>query len=492
MSTTGTTPSVLVIGAGFGGLAIALELREAGFTEFTVLERAADLGGVWRENTYPGAGCDIPSPLYSFSRAPNPRWPKRFSMGADIKDYLHAVVDRFRLDEHIVFGAEVTDAEFDEQRGQWVVRTGDGSLYRADVLVPATGQLSNPAMPDIPGLQRFAGPMFHSARWRHDCELAGKRVGVIGTGASAIQFVPAIQPDVERLTLFQRSAAWVVPKPDVTYRGWQHWLFAHVPLSQRIERLAVWLLCEFLALGLVDVPAVRSVIHRAGTRQRNRQVADPALRAKLAPNYEPGCKRVLFSDAYYPALARSNVDIRTESIAEITEHGVRTEDGTEHELDAVICGTGFKASDFLEQIRISGRGGRTLADTWDGGARAYLGMAVPGFPNMFVMYGPNTNLGVGSIVYMLESQARYIRAAVAELAKRPGRFEVRAEVENRYDRRLQRRLGRSVWTLCSSWYRNAAGRIVGNWPGTMTAYRWRTRRFRSSDYHFTATEDGAR
>lgn len=483
MSTSETThTSVLIIGAGFGGLAMALELEHAGIESYTLLEKADELGGVWRENTYPGAGCDIPSPLYSFSRAPNPYWPRRFSLRRDIKDYLERVADQRGIAPHIRFGVEVTDAEFDETLGHWQVRTAAGRTFTADVLVPAVGQLSRPAMPDIAGIDRFRGTAFHSAEWDHHCDVAGKRVAVIGTGASAVQLVPAIQPQAAELTLFQRSAAWVMPKPDVEYQRWQHRLFALVPVTQRLERFAIWLLCEVLALGLVDLPVVRNLAGRLAQRHLRAQVPDASLRDKLTPDYAPGCKRGLFSNDYYPALTRPNVDVVTQPISEITEHGVRTSDGVRHEADVIVYSTGFKASEFLQPMRVYGLGGRKLADVWSAGARAYLGMAVPGFPNMFLMYGPNTNLGVGSIVYMLESQARYIRKAVKALRDVPGCFDVRSDVEAAYDRKLQRRLGKSVWTMCSSWYRNAAGRITNNWPGTVSAYRSRTRRFRRADY----------
>jgi cation diffusion facilitator CzcD-associated flavoprotein CzcO len=477
--------TVVIIGAGFGGLAMALELRRAGIDSFTILEKATEVGGVWRENTYPGAGCDIPSPLYSFSSEPNPLWPKRFAKQPDIHDYLRSVVERRDIGSHIRFGTEVIDAEFDEAKNQWLVRTTTGETLAADVLVPAVGQLSRPALPDIAGIERFRGVAFHSAQWRHDSTVSGKRVAVIGTGASAIQFVPAIAPSIDHLTLFQRSAAWVFPKPDVDYRPWRHRLFRLFPAALKAERLAIWLLCEVMSLALVDIPALRPLLARIAQRHLHTQVADEELRAKLSPDYAPGCKRGLFSNDYFPALTRDNVRVVTESITEVTENGVRTADGVEHEVDVIVYGTGFKASEFLAPMRIHGRGGRKLSDVWAEGARAYLGMAVPDFPDMFLMYGPNTNLGVGSIVYMLESQARYIVQAVRSRAS-AGSLDVRSDVDRRYDRNLQRRLDRSVWTTCSSWYRNAAGRIVNNWPGTVSGYRVRTKRFRLADYRTTS------
>ncbi|MFJ1458353.1 flavin-containing monooxygenase [Nocardia sp. N2S4-5] len=478
-----TTPSVIIIGAGFGGLGMALELQRNGFGAFTILERAADLGGVWRENTYPGAACDVPSPLYSFSFEPRPDWPHRYSGRTDIHDYLRAIARKHRLLERIRFGAEVTEAAFDEAAGRWTVRTADGAVYTADVVVSAVGQLSRPRLPDIPGRETFAGPSFHSALWDHSVELTGKRVAVIGTGASAIQFVPAIQPEVARLTLFQRTAAWVVRRTDREYRPVHHALFRHVPGLRLAQRLWVWCFLEFLSLGLATFPPIRRIATWLGHRALRRDVPDPELRAELTPDYPVLCKRVLFSNEYYPALTQPNVDVVTTGIAEIVPGGVRTTDGEVHPADVIVYGTGFKGSEFLWPMRITGRGGAELDRAWIGGARAYLGMAVPGFPNLFLMYGPNTNLGIGSIVYMIECQARYIRQALAYLAAHPGRgLEVRAAVAREFDDHTQRRLQRTPWTGCSSWYRDAAGRITNNWPGTVTSYRLRTRRLNPADY----------
>ncbi|MFD5177959.1 flavin-containing monooxygenase [Nocardia sp. NPDC058379] len=486
-----TTPSIVIIGTGFGGLGMAMELQKAGFDRVTLLERAADVGGVWRENTYPGAGCDIPSPLYSYSYEPRTDWPKRFSEQPDIHAYLRGVAEKRGLIPKIRFGAEVTAAEFDDATGTWTVRTADGATITADILIPAVGQLSRPALPDIPGIDDFQGESFHSAEWNHEVDLTGKRVAVIGTGASAIQFVPAIQPKVERLTLFQRSAAWVLPKPDIEYRPWHHTVFASVPPIRLAERFAVWALCEFLSLGIVDVPAIRPLVTGIATRHLENQVQDPRLRAALLPDYPAGCKRGLFSNNYFPALTQPNAHVETSAISEILPDGLRTADGAVHSADVIIYGTGFKGTEFLWPMRITGRAGRELTDAWDGGARAYQGMTVPGFPNMFLIYGPNTNLGVGSIVYMIESQARYIRQAVQQIARHSGRvLDVRAEVAEAYDTRVQRRLERTPWTRCTSWYRTAAGRITNNWPGTVSSYRRGTRTFALSDYQVVpATAD---
>ncbi len=475
---------------------MALELQRAGFDNLLILEKSDAVGGVWRENTYPGAGCDIPSPLYSLSSEPNLSWTRRFSRQGEILAYLQTIADQRAITPRIRFGREVAEAKFDESTGRWQVWTTAGEHLESDVLVHAVGQLSRPALPRIAGIDSFDGPAFHSAEWDHTVELTGKRVAVIGTGASAIQLVPAIAPEVAELTLFQRSAAWVLRKPDTEYKPWQQTMFRRLPATRLAERFGIWLVCEGLSLSLVDVPVIRTLIARLGTRNLHAEISDPALRAALTPDYTPGCKRALFSNDYYPALARPNSRVVTDPIAEITPTGIRTADGVLHEVDAIVYGTGFRASEFLAQISIEGAGGVCLDAQWRDGARAYLGMAVPGFPNMFILYGPNTNLGGNSIVHMLESQARYITAMVSVLAERPGQFlEVRAEVEERFDAGLQKRLNRSVWTLCSSWYRTASGRISNNWPGTVSHYRLRTRRPKLADYHLhahTPLETGAR
>ncbi|MGO4202498.1 flavin-containing monooxygenase [Rhodococcus sp. TAF43] len=480
-------PSITIIGAGFGGIAMALELRRAGLTDITILEKGDDVGGVWRVNTYPGAACDVPSPLYSISSEPNPEWSRRFSEQPDILAYLRDIAERHQLRPLIRFGVTVIEAEFDEHVNRWSVRTADGEIVESDVLVTAVGQLSRPALPDIPGRETFAGPAFHSAEWNHDVDLAGRRVAVIGTGASAVQFVPAIAADVGRLTLFQRSAPWILPKPDRVYGDRHHRIFRSVPATLRGERLVTWGIFELLTVGLLDTRWRGGIAGALARRHLRKQVTDPALRAALTPDYEPGCKRMLLSDEYYPALTRGSVDVVVGAIDRIEPDGVRTVDGTLHPADVIIYGTGFAATEFLAPMKIRGRAGRSLDDAWSDGAHAYLGVTTAGFPNLFLMYGPNTNLGSGSIVYMLESQARHIAGLVEWLVEQPGcAVEVDAGVERRFDDRIQRKLADSVWSLCSSWYRTASGKITTNWPGTVTAYRRRTRRPDRRDFRITA------
>ena len=482
-------PSVIVIGAGFGGLGAAIELTRAGFPDVTILERAHELGGVWRENTYPGAGCDVPSPLYSYSFEPNPQWPRRFSMQSDIHAYMKAAATKYGLDGRIQYGTEVSSAEFDAEAGRWRVRTTTGEQLDANVLVPAVGQLSRPSWPNIAGIDSFRGPAFHSALWDHELDLTGKRVAVIGTGASAIQFVPQIQPGVAHLDLFQRTPPYIAPKLDKQYSPRHHRMFDRLPVTQRGERFAIWTMLEVITLGMTRVRPLGAVLQWICLRHLRSQVTDPVLLTKLTPDYPAGCKRVLFSDTYLPALAQPNVDVITESVSEITPDGVRTADGVEHPADVIIYGTGFAAKDFLAPITICGVDGRDLQQMWAEGARAYLGMALPGFPNMFLMYGPNTNLGAGSIIYMLEAQARYIRQAVERIARAgPAYLEVRPEVEARYDDEVQARASRSVWSMCTSWYRNANGRVVTNWPGLVSEYYRRTKRLDDTDFQLTRIE----
>lgn len=485
MDTISTT--ALIVGAGFGGVAMAIELRRAGIHDFVVLEKSSRIGGVWRDNTYPGSGCDVPSPLYSFSFARNRSWPRRYSAQPDIHAYLERTAAEFGVLNHVRFSSEVATAEFDETTGTWQVRTTGGEQFSTRVFIPATGQLSRPAYPPIPGIDSFEGTSFHSAQWNHDCDLTGKRVAVVGTGASAIQFVPRIQPQVDTLKVFQRSAQYIMPKRDHDYTTWHRRILRLAPL-QALDRLSFWLYAEFAQLCLSKWRAFTPLFLTQARKHLREQVADETLRQRLTPDYELGCKRVLFSNDYLPSLTRSNVELVTERITELTPTGVRTADGVEHPVDVIIYATGFAALELLAPMKVHGLGHRPLSRAWSEGARAHLGITVPGFPNMFLMYGPNTNLGGGSIIYMLESQARYIRDAVRRLTRHPGRYlDVRAEAEQRWDDEVQGRLARSVWTRCSSWYRNEHGRVVSNWPGRTREYRRRTRAVDLADFHVYAT-----
>ncbi|MDN5759595.1 MAG: NAD(P)/FAD-dependent oxidoreductase [Tomitella sp.] len=481
----------VIIGAGLGGMAIALELARAGHEDVLIIERADDVGGVWRDNTYPGAGCDVPSPYYSYSYEPNPDWPRRYSLQPDILAYIERLADEYELRGRTRFGTAVTSAEFDETVARWRVGLSDGTEVSTRFLVPAVGQLSTPVLPRIAGTDSFTGIAFHSARWRHDVDLTGKRVGVIGTGASAVQFIPHLQQQAAELTVFQRSAPYLLPRMDRAYGERHHRIFRAVPATLRLERLFWWAFAEFWTFAMKGNRLVTWMFRMTSALQRRRGVRDRALRRTLTPDYPMGCKRVLFSSDYYPAVAAPNVTIETEAVSEVTPTGIRTADGTEHPVDAIVYGTGFDAQEFLSTIDVRGVGGRRLVEKWADGARAYLGMAVPGFPNMLLMYGPNTNLGSGSILFMLERQATYIRR-LAEMADEPGAdaLDVRDDVEREYDTDVQDQLAHSAWVGCNSWYTSESGRIVSNWPDTVTAYRRITAQVRLDDYERIFAADG--
>ncbi len=475
---------MVVIGAGFGGLGVALSLRGAGFDQVTVLERADDVGGVWRDNTYPGAACDVPSSLYSYSFSPNPSWPRRYAAQPDVLAYLRQAAAVVR--DRIRFGARVVAASFDEARQRWRVELADGDVLEADVLVSAVGQLNRPSVPALPGLDRFSGPVFHSARWRHDVDLSGKRVAVVGTGASAAQFVPKIQPLTEHLTVFQRSAPHVLPKPDAQLRGRAH------PLAARAARGGVWLAGEALTALLHSGRFSRGLVAGLAAAHLRLRVRDRALRERLRPTTPVGCKRVLFSNDWYPALTAPNVDVVTEPVTGVTAHGVRTGDGRDHAADVLIWGTGFAVADFDLPMRVTGRRGRDLAEVWAGRPRAHLGLSVPGFPGFFLVYGPNTNLGGSSVVTMIEAQCRYVVAAVRHLAATGAVLEVRPDVADAFDAEMRARLANGLWSGCGSWYRAGDGSITTNWPGSTREYLRRTARLRLEDHVPAHTAEGVR
>ncbi len=468
---------MIVIGAGFGGLGAARALREHGITDITILERADAVGGVWRDNTYPNAACDVPSPLYSWSWAVNPAWGRRYSRQPEILSYLREAAEREGLTDLVVTGAEVASCTWDDAAATWHVLCTDGTAYDADVVVPALGQLSNPVVPRVPGLEDFAGPAFHSAQWRHDVDLTGKRVAVVGTGASAIQFVPGIVDRVGAMTVFQRSAPYVVPKPDQEYQPRHHTAFERWPALLRGERRSWFWVSEKLNAALGGEvrwsKALLGSLRQVWKLHLRRQVPDAALRAKLVPDYEIGCKRILFSNDWYPALACEHVDVVTHAVTGVEPTGVRTDDGTLHEADVIIWGTGFAATGFLAGVTVTGVDGADLHQQWSDGAHAHLGLSVPRFPNFFCIYGPNTNLGGSSIIAMMEAQAGYIAEAVSRLGHGTRTIEVLPEVAEAYDREMQARLRDSAWNGCDSWYVDGS-RITTNWPGKVAEYQDRT------------------
>lgn len=477
------TPKIAVIGTGFGGMAAVIELKKRGYDDIVVFEKADDVGGVWRENTYPGAACDVPSPFYSYSFEPNPKWPHRFSRQPAILEYMRDVADKYDVRRHVRFGVEVVGASFDENR--WTVSLGTGESVVVDVLVSAVGQLSRPAYPNIPGRDTFAGEEFHSATWDHDVDLTGKRVAVIGTGASAIQFVPAIQPSVDHMTVFQRSSPYILPRLDREFGRRHQTMFEKVPVTELAERGTWYTMVEALSVAWVYSKTLSKAIKGASRRHMRKQTkVKPGLFEKVWPDYPIGCKRVLFSNDYLPALASPNVDVETTGIEEITASGVKTADGVEHPVDVIIWGTGFKVQEFLAPMAISAHG-RDLHEEWRDGPHAYYGMTIPNFPNLLVMYGPNTNTGGGSVIYFLEAQATYLGDYVDHLASSGGALAIKPEIEKAYDDRIQAELNNSVWSQCASWYRQADGRITANWPLLGAQYK-RQATFKAADYEVLA------
>lgn len=486
-----SSSDIVIIGSGFGGLCMAIQLKKAGIDSFIILEKSDRVGGTWRDNTYPGAACDVQSHLYSYSFEPKSNWSRKFAPQAEIQGYMEHCAARYALAPHMRFGQEVVSAVFDAQTAQWLITTRSGEQIRAGILITACGQLNRPAFPDIKGIAEFKGNMFHSARWDHAYDLNGKRVAVIGTGASAIQFVPEIVPKVAQLKLFQRSAAWVISKADRKFRPWEHRLFARVPLLDRLYRASIYLKNESRALAFTRFYGVLELFALQARWMAWRQVKDADKRRKLIPNYKIGCKRILISNDWYPAMNQNHVEIVTDAISHVEADAVVTRDGTRHAVDAIIFGTGFQATDFLAPMRITGLNGRDLNHAWRRGAEAYKGISVSGFPNLFMLYGPNTNLGHNSILYMLESQVHYVMQCVRALRHSgPGYLDVKPERQRDYSAKMQNDLKRSVWASgCSSWYRTASGKIVNNWPSFTFSYRRLTRTLDMRDYYFHRLSD---
>jgi len=485
---TGTSSCrVAVIGAGFGGLGMAYYLKQAGIDDFVVLEKGDEVGGTWRENTYPGAACDIPSHLYSFSFENHYPWSSRYAPQPEILGYMKHCADKYGLRSHIRFGAEVAEARYEEASGHWILTLADGSTLRAGHVVSAVGQLHRPATPDIPGLGRFEGHRFHSARWDHEHDLSGRRVAVIGTGASAIQFVPAIADRVAQMYVFQRSPGWVIPKFERVFSGFEQWLFRKFPILHDIDRFRIRMITETLARAYSGNRFIERLVTWLSKAQFRTQVRDPAMRKKLTPDYPIGCKRILLTRDWLPTLMRPNVEPVTDGITEITAHGVRTEDGQERQVDTLIFGTGFAATQFLTPMRVVGRGGRDLHEDWRRGAAAYLGMEVSGYPNFHVLYGPNTNLGSGSIIYMLECQQRYIVQLLQDQNARGWRAaEISEQAEQAWIEEMRHRSATTSFEGgCRSWYVTADGVNTNNWTGLMREYRDRTAKPLMTAYRLT-------
>jgi cation diffusion facilitator CzcD-associated flavoprotein CzcO len=480
------TPAIAIVGAGFGGLAAAIELKRAGIHDFTVLERADEVGGVWQANTYPGAQCDVPSVIYQFSHTLKEDWSQRFGNQPEIREYLRTVSVESGVRDHIRFDTEVLSAEFDEEGGTWALSLKDGEELKVDVLICATGQLSRPKLPDVPGRESFKGPQFHSAEWDHDASLTGKRVVVVGGGASAIQVVPAIADEVAHLTVVQRSPMWVLDKRNWKPSKLEHTLMRRVPGLQRLYHNAMWLWFESrYPLVLRKVDPVRRVWERIRLWQVGKVVSDPAKLAAVTPDYPLGCNRILLSSDWYPTIARDDVDIVSAGVERVTERSVIA-GGKEIECDAIVWCTGFTPTEYLAPMHVTGRGGRDIRDAWRDGPEAYLGLSTPGFPNMFMSYGPNTGSLTNTIIYLLECQAGYMCQAIEHLQARGGGFlDVREAVHDAFNAEIQQRLQKTVFTAgCPGWYTTDAGKVTQVWAGSHVEYGRRTRVFDPAVYEY--------
>ncbi|MFE6616997.1 flavin-containing monooxygenase [Amycolatopsis sp. NPDC057786] len=478
-----TETGVVIVGTGFSGLGMAIQLRKEGREDFVILEKADDVGGTWRDNTYPGCACDIPSHMYSFSFEQNPGWSRAYSPQPEIWQYMRDVAAKYDLHRFIRFGQEMTGARWDADENRWHVASKSGDEFVAPALVAGVGALHLPQIPKLPGIERFQGRAFHSARWEHDYDLTGKRVAVVGTGASAIQFVPRIAKDVAELTLFQRTPPWIMPKPDRAMPEALRKTFSSVPLLQRAFRNVLYWGLEARAIGFNGQPWVMKIGQRIAKRNIHKSVKDPELRRKLTPDYTMGCKRVLVSNDYYPALARDNVDVVTDGVKEVREHSVVDGAGVEHEVDAIIYGTGFHVTDAFDDLEIIGRDGRNLGKEWaTEGMRTYQGITVSGFPNLFFLLGPNTGLGHNSVVFMIEAQISYVAQAL-RLARGKA-LDPRPEAQERFNGEIQRKLAKGIWTQggCKSWYLDAKGVNRTIWPGFTWRYWLDTRKVRREDY----------
>lgn len=475
---------IVIVGTGFSGIAMAVQLKEAGIESFVMLEKASDVGGTWRDNTYPGAACDIPSHLYSFSFEPKADWSRTYPLQEEIHAYLRHCIDKYDLRRHIRFDSVVEGAAFDEGTGTWEVKVAGQPAISARALVLGNGALSIPAYPDIPGMNEFSGKAFHSAKWDHAFDMAGKRVAVIGTGASAIQIVPAIAEVPSKLLVFQRTPPWILPKADRPIKESEKRRLQALPAAAFLYRAYLYWLHEVRALGFVVNPKLMKHAEEVARKYLKRSVVSPELREKLTPQYAMGCKRILLSNDYYAALQRRNVELVTDGIVRITKHSVVTRGGEEHPVDAIVYGTGFSATEYLAPLSIQGRGGIDLNATLEERVETCFGVTTNGFPNLFLLMGPNTGLGHNSMVFMIEAQARYALQGIQALRRRGlSSLDVRADVQKRLTARIQRRLQRSIWASgCSSWYLKD-GQNSTLWPGFTFEYWWATRTLRLSDYH---------
>ncbi len=479
---------IIIAGGGFSGLAAAIRLKQKGEHDFIVLERAEEIGGVWQLNTYPGCTCDVPSHLYSLSFAPNPEWTHTYSPQPEIRDYLTRLAEEFGIRPHIQTGVGVQSAAWSEDNQRWTIETNAGD-YTGSVFISAVGPLTEPKLPEVPGLPEFEGKLMHSARWDHGYDLAGKRVASIGTGASAIQYVPEIVDEVAQLHVFQRTPPWVMPHGNRPITDLERALYRRLPAAQQLVRSGVYASREILVLGMAKDPRLLGLLEKLSRAHMRKSISDPELLEKVTPHYTIGCKRIVPSNQWYPALARPNVELITSGLSEVRAGSVVAANGVEREVDTIILGTGYHVTDIPFASHVRGRDGAVLQDVWQGSPRAYLGTSIPGFPNFFMLLGPNTGLGHSSMVYMIESQVDHVVGAIAAMDGADAAvIEVRPEIHERYNRAVDGRMPGTVWEIggCSSFYIDRTGRNATIWPDWTWRFRRLARRSPGDAYHLTS------
>jgi len=471
------TTKIAIIGAGLAGLGTAIQLQNAGINDWIILEKKDGIGGTWHDNSYPGSGCDVPSMFYSFSFEPKTDWTRKFPEQAEILEYINACADKHNLHRNIRLNKELKEASFDEDSATWSITTTDGDTLTAQFLISGVGQLNRPSYPKIKGSDTFKGKTIHTARWDHDYDLNGKTVAVIGNGGSAIQMIPLVALKTKHMTIFQRSANWVFPKPDRPFTDRERAIFTKVPFANKLYRIYIWTMFEIRWPMFKKDTKLSKKVQRLTEEDMRSRITDPKLLDACIPDYPIGCKRILISNEYYDTLHQDNVDVTMDPITEITPDSIITKDGTQRKVDTILYATGFQTSDFLAPMNIIGTNGKRLDHAWKNGAEAYLGITLDGFPNFFMLYGPNTNLGHNSIILMIELQIRYILNCIKILNRDNLKsMQLRPDIMREYSAEVQNSLKNSVWdSSCGSWYKNEEGKIVNNWPYSTVQYWWRTR-----------------